>query len=494
MELLLSEHQGAHSELGVNSEVFLETDVAEVLQVSWCEKRAELSRLQKARKFTAAKDLRRSFRVEVEELKRKTKCHRCGKQGHWSRECKQPRKDGPSKTEPSRTTASTSGAALVHVDKLDFVACVDLVNRHQVDWIGHDLTMLEQLRERNKQRQGDQPVAPCDEVLLVSSPGFGVLDSGCGRRIIGMETLSEFEKLLEDRSLPRPTRKTEYNSFRFGNGATEVTSEVAMLPCFLAGRRGIISAAVVQGKAPLLISRGALQTLKACLDFQNNRIQLFDDRVTVPLSANSAGQYVIDVLDGQALSSMTARECHEPPAAKPVSEALPVHTSQELEQKDENEMIAESQQPADEVCLPTQDQLPAETSSSPRSKYMWVREDWGSNQVPISTSGGPSWNRVRRRVVRNAHHGKILWDEQIDHSRPKTWYLHQVPQEISQIVTEFHHDDPNKHDPKPALLTKRECRKVQQQFMSCATVERTQVRSKRMMVVEVFSPPRFSSS
>ena len=82
VELLLAEHQLGAGNPELSAESFLETDVAEVLAVSWKEKRAELSRLQKARKFTAAKDLKRSFRIEVEELKRKTKCHRCGKQGH----------------------------------------------------------------------------------------------------------------------------------------------------------------------------------------------------------------------------------------------------------------------------------------------------------------------------------------------------------------------------------------------------------------------------
>ena len=69
-------------------ESFAEADVAEVMAVSWREKRQELNRLQKSRKFAAAKELKRSFKVEIEEMKRKTKCHKCGKIGHWSRECR----------------------------------------------------------------------------------------------------------------------------------------------------------------------------------------------------------------------------------------------------------------------------------------------------------------------------------------------------------------------------------------------------------------------
>ena len=382
VELLLSEHHHhGLDEVNSSSDAFLETDVAEVLQVSWREKRAELSKLQKARKFTAAKELRRSFRVEVEELKRKTKRHRCGKQGHWSRECKQPRKDFPQKSETNK--GSTSGAAVVQADQLDFVAAVEHLVPHSVAWVGRELTMLEQLREMTQKRTESQQTVIENEVLLVSSPGFGVLDSGCSRTIIGVETLSEFEKMLNHRNMPQPSRRTEYNSFRFGNGATEISTEVAMLPCFLAGRRGVISAAVVQGKAPLLISRGALQTLKACLDFQNNQIQLFDDRVVVPLATNAAGQYVINLLDKPDNASPTAKNGSEPLAAVPSQEALPVLPDVEHE----DTVNAGFHEPSNEPCQVPQDS-PCPAHECPETpKYVWIREDWGNSHGPIATNG-----------------------------------------------------------------------------------------------------------
>ena len=44
--------------------------IPEVLATTWKEKRAEINKLQKQRRFTDARDLRRSFRVEIEEMKR----------------------------------------------------------------------------------------------------------------------------------------------------------------------------------------------------------------------------------------------------------------------------------------------------------------------------------------------------------------------------------------------------------------------------------------
>ena len=62
------------------------------------------------------------------------------------------------------------------------------------------------------------------------------------------------------------------------------------LPVVLAGRSGFIKATVVKGRAPLLISRSALQTLHAVIDFGSNQLKVFESQVTVPLQTNEAGQ------------------------------------------------------------------------------------------------------------------------------------------------------------------------------------------------------------
>ena len=85
VELLLAEY--GHGDAVEPTEEFQESDVVDVLAVTWKEKRSEINRLQKARKFQQVKELKRQFRVEVEEIKKKSKCHKCGKLGHWAREC-----------------------------------------------------------------------------------------------------------------------------------------------------------------------------------------------------------------------------------------------------------------------------------------------------------------------------------------------------------------------------------------------------------------------
>ena len=52
---------------------------------------------------------------------------------------------------------------------------------------------------------------------LVSSPGHCVVDSVCGKTLIGEETLHAMEPLLKGRRVIKTEQK---NSFRFGNGLT----------------------------------------------------------------------------------------------------------------------------------------------------------------------------------------------------------------------------------------------------------------------------------
>ena len=86
IDQLLEDHQLSLE--AESQETFQESDIAEVLATSWRDKRQELNRLQKKRQFGKARDVRRAYRIGVEELQRQTACHKCGKKGHCARECR----------------------------------------------------------------------------------------------------------------------------------------------------------------------------------------------------------------------------------------------------------------------------------------------------------------------------------------------------------------------------------------------------------------------
>ena len=76
VEAFLADHSQA---VGGSEEVF--SEVAEALAVSCKERRSEINRLNKSRQFSSTDSSRRSFRIEAEELNKRTRRRRCGKIG-----------------------------------------------------------------------------------------------------------------------------------------------------------------------------------------------------------------------------------------------------------------------------------------------------------------------------------------------------------------------------------------------------------------------------
>ncbi|CAK9065318.1 Copia protein [Durusdinium trenchii] len=152
-------------------------------------------------------------------------------------------------------------------------------------------------------------------VMLVSSPGYAILDSGCGKTIIGRETLTSFREIWDKLNIPVKPEFKQRNVFRYGNGQQEVSDTMIDMPIFLAGKPGYVRAAIVQGSAPLLLSRPSMKKLKVQMNFAEDSIQLFDSQVPVPIEVNSAGQYAIKITEfPEGASKLFAPADDEPSA------------------------------------------------------------------------------------------------------------------------------------------------------------------------------------
>lgn len=267
-----------------------ESEAAEALAVSWKERRQEIAKISKSRQFgstsnhrfgaSAAAGARKSFKVEIEELKSKTKCRRCGRVGHWKRECTFPPMKSESSSAPQASTAgtsSTSNVGYVHWEDAAQDAGDDLLDQFP------GATFI-----------GSTSLVNVHAAGLVSSPGYGVVDSGCGKTLVGAQTLRHLEQMINKAGYGPIRQSTEENTFRYGNGAIKKTNRVVHLPLGLAGKAGLISAAVIQGGAPVLLGRPTLEALDVRLNFKDRLMQFLDSRAT--MQTNSAGQLLVDVL------------------------------------------------------------------------------------------------------------------------------------------------------------------------------------------------------
>ena len=116
---------------------------------------------------------------------------------------------------------------------------------HFIASVGASVTMIHKLRDRSSNTKAvtDQVT---NETLLVSSPGFGVLDSGCGKSIMGQKTFEGFVDLWKAQGIvPEPYAET--NHFRFGNGQRETSEMSVKAQVVLAGKSGVVRVALVRG-------------------------------------------------------------------------------------------------------------------------------------------------------------------------------------------------------------------------------------------------------
>ena len=265
----------AEGDLGERT-LFEEEEVRDVFAVSWKDRRREIAAAKASRNFTRVRELQLSFRKKVDDLNKRTKCHKCGRIGHWARDCRVRDRGGKGgKGEKkgalsSESQGSSSGA----------FACI---------------TMTEKIEENRR--------TAASEVFLTTALGVCIVDSGCGKSVIGRRTLSRYlSALLEGQGSAK--YRDDKHLFRFGNDTTEASKQSVQLPVGIGGRRGSLQVSVLDGKAkeaPLLISKPALRTLGAVLDFENSALQFKRIGTDVKLKESPTGHYLLDLFQFPAL-------------------------------------------------------------------------------------------------------------------------------------------------------------------------------------------------
>ena len=157
-----------------------------------------------------------------------------------------------------------------------------------------DLAQEELLRTPEDSTESEE-----DETLvaLVHSPGHGVVDTGCGRGLIGEDTLKRHEAVLAEYDLAVKELPHKPHAFRYGNGAADRSFRTVQIPIFLAGVKMWLRMHVVPGQVPLLLSKRFLKALGAVMDLQQGELLLKKAHLTVPLMEQRDGSYQINLLD-----------------------------------------------------------------------------------------------------------------------------------------------------------------------------------------------------
>ena len=227
--------------------------------------------------------------------------------------------------------------------------------------------------------------------------------------------------------------------------------------------------------------------------------------MTIPLKSNSAGQYVVNLMDREPVSdvqvsgfaevmlmeskSMLGDGPDQSETSLPVNHVPPDATG--LESATEailspDSDVPDEPQPVDQVP-------PAEPPSC------WVQEDCGCQHSPWLSKDGPAWSLVSKRVVIDGISNRVLASHEFNHNANQRATIHPLPDNSGCVITKFYHRDPRieSHDPCASSESQwrpsaKQGRQLTSQMKSCHEVLLSQVRVSSCLVQEVFSPPRFA--
>ena len=235
-----------------------------------------------------------TYRISIEQLKKRTKCAKCGKVGHWHREC--PEKSGNREKE----------SHFLDCDEAHFV--------HQLDLIAFRKMQNEKMNQEKGPTAvySGAPEAKMDRAYMcagASSP-FEVwylnqqtplidedycatVDTGCQRTAIGSSTLQKI--LAKQPGELQASYVNQEHLFRSVNGLSK-TEKVACLPTSLGQHGCILRPAVfeqgVSARAPFLLSLPFLLHCRATLVLdpeQGLRLRLRRFGFEVPMHIGPTG-------------------------------------------------------------------------------------------------------------------------------------------------------------------------------------------------------------
>ena len=152
-------------------------------------------------------------------------------------------------------------------------------------------------REQKDAESPDSDQEPDCEVAMVHTAGSGVIDPGCGRALIGLETLEKHIDVTgQDVAINKDHTPIFFRGF---NGEGEHSIGVCTIPWKCGNHTEMLDLYVVRGSAGLLLSKPLLKQMKCVLDMSKDTLHIGVADVTLRLNL-SPGDHYEAPLDGSS--------------------------------------------------------------------------------------------------------------------------------------------------------------------------------------------------
>lgn len=178
-----------------------------------------------------------------------------------------------------------------------------------------------------------------------------------------------------------------------------------------------------------LLSRLALKALGVSLDFERDSLRVF--KQAVPLKTNSAGQYVVHLIDSPS-DTVVAASFNEVMAKvdSPESNTVPAV----------DDVFYEDPCPESNTTPPVIQQEIATTLEPgvlPSSLMIWTQDNSDVVSTPLLSQSGPKWKQVIRRKIIKRSANKVLNDMNIYLGTPQHKTINALHGRRTHIRTVF---------------------------------------------------------
>ena len=206
-------------------------------------------------------------KLNLQELIARTRCKICRVKGHWARDCPNKGKGKAGKAGKG-DHAKPDGA-----EPTFFVYMADSINEH-----------VEEAYEGENDHE-------------LPKAGYGIIDTGCTKFLIGEETLNDWQDTLNEKYNLEIVRAPGKQKFKFGNGEVLVAKEIAQIPVGIGGISGIVRPYIIPGRTPMLISKGFLKALGGRVDLGTDKLELPKIGVTVEIEGGVGKHPTVNLMD-----------------------------------------------------------------------------------------------------------------------------------------------------------------------------------------------------